>query len=58
MKVLEKNIGRLIKLPKRKTDLQGSLTPIYAESHIPFKIRRIYYLYDLKSGSYRGGHVI
>ena len=50
------NLGKIIKLPKIKTDSQGSLTPIYSKNHIPFKINRVYYLYDIPEGSNRGGH--
>ena len=50
------NLGKIIKLPKIKTESQGSLTPIYSKNHIPFKINRVYYLYDIPEGSNRGGH--
>jgi len=54
---MEKNkLGKIIKLPKIKTESQGSLTPIYSKNHIPFKINRVYYLYDVPEGSNRGGH--
>lgn len=39
-----------IQLPK------GNLTPVYNDLHIPFSVRRIYYLYDIPGGSSRGGH--
>lgn len=44
-----------IDLPKISTH-QGAITPIYGEEHVPFKIRRIYYLYDVPGGENRGGH--
>ena len=50
------NLSEIIRLPKIETKSQGSLTPIYSEKHIPFKINRIYYLYDIPKNSYRGGH--
>lgn len=31
-------------------------TQVVGEFHIPFPIRRIYYLYDIPSGESRGGH--
>ena len=46
---------KLIQLP-RVIDRRGSLTSIYSEEHVPFKIRRIYYLYDVPGGACRGGH--
>jgi len=46
---------RTIILPKISAR-QGSLTPIYCEEHIPFTIKRVYYLYDVPGGESRGGH--
>ncbi|MCW5619881.1 MAG: WxcM-like domain-containing protein [Burkholderiales bacterium] len=37
-------------------DPRGNLTFIEAQRHIPFDIKRIYYLYDVPGGSARGGH--
>lgn len=45
----------LIQLPKI-TDPRGNLTFIEGGNHIPFDIRRVYYLYDVPGGSDRGGH--
>ncbi|WP_217127058.1 sugar 3,4-ketoisomerase [Hydrogenophilus thiooxidans] len=45
----------IIELP-RVTDPRGCLTFIEANRHIPFKIRRVYYLYDVPGGAERGGH--
>lgn len=38
------------------TDPTGSLSFLEAERHIPFPIRRIYYIYDVASGARRGFH--
>jgi dTDP-4-dehydrorhamnose 3,5-epimerase-like enzyme len=46
---------RIIDLPKIE-DTRGNLTFIEGEQHIPFKIKRVYYLYDVPGGSHRGGH--
>lgn len=46
---------KIINLPKL-TDPRGNLTFIEGNRHIPFDIRRIYYLYDVPGGSERGGH--
>ncbi len=35
---------------------RGSLTVVENQQTIPFDINRIYYLYDIPSGSKRGGH--
>ncbi len=40
----------------RINDPRGNLTFIEANRHIPFKIQRIYYLYDVPGGAERGGH--
>ena len=45
----------IINLPKIQ-DPRGNLTFIEGNNHIPFDIRRIYYLYDVPGGSERGGH--
>ena len=49
------NDCKIINLPKL-TDPRGNLTFIEGNRHIPFDIRRIYYLYDVPGGSERGGH--
>jgi hypothetical protein len=49
------NDSKLIDLPKIQ-DPRGNLTFIEGKNHIPFDIRRIYYLYDVPGGSERGGH--
>lgn len=46
---------RLLDLPKISSE-KGNLTFVEAERHIPFAIRRIYYLYDVPGGAERGGH--
>lgn len=46
---------RLINLP-RIHDLRGNLTFIESGRHVPFEIRRVYYLYDVPGGAERGGH--
>ena len=44
----------LIEIPKI-TDIRGNLAIIEKET-IPYKIKRVYYLFDVPSNSYRGGH--
>lgn len=46
---------RIIELP-RITDPRGNLTFVEGSTHIPFDIRRVYYLYDVPGGSDRGEH--
>lgn len=45
----------IIELPKIG-DPRGSLTFVESRRHIPFDIRRVYYLYDMPGGAERGGH--
>jgi len=45
----------IIELPKI-ADRRGNLTFIEADKHVPFSIRRVYYLYDVPGGAERGGH--
>jgi hypothetical protein len=50
------NTCRIIELPKI-TDPRGNLTFIEGGGiHIPFDIKRVYYLYDVPGGAERGGH--
>lgn len=46
---------RLIDLPKI-SDPRGNLTFIEGSRHIPFDIKRVYYLYDVPGGAERGAH--
>jgi dTDP-4-dehydrorhamnose 3,5-epimerase-like enzyme len=46
---------KLIDLPKI-TDQRGNLSVIEGGRHIPFDIKRVYYLYDVPGGSSRAGH--
>jgi dTDP-4-dehydrorhamnose 3,5-epimerase-like enzyme len=47
--------ARIIELPKIH-DPRGNLTFIEAGRHIPFDIKRVYYLYDVPGGESRAGH--
>lgn len=46
---------KIIDLPKI-TDSRGNLTFVEGNKHIPFEIKRVYYLYDVPGGEERGGH--
>jgi dTDP-4-dehydrorhamnose 3,5-epimerase-like enzyme len=46
---------RVVELPKI-TDPRGNLTFVENGNHIPFDIKRVYYLYDVPGGAERGGH--
>lgn len=46
---------QIIKLPKF-LDKRGNLSFIEEEKHIPFKIQRTYWIYDVPGGEVRGGH--
>ncbi len=37
-------------------DPRGNLTFIESHRHIPFEIKRVYYLYDVPAGAERAGH--
>ncbi|WP_027470324.1 sugar 3,4-ketoisomerase [Saccharicrinis fermentans] len=45
----------LIELPKH-LDLRGNLSFIEEDTHLPFKIKRVYWIYDVPGGEVRGGH--
>lgn len=46
---------RIIELPKID-EPRGNLTFVEGGRHIPFRIERVYYLYDVPGGAERGGH--
>jgi hypothetical protein len=46
---------QIIQLPKFE-DPRGNLSFIEEERHIPFKIERAYWIYDVPGGEVRGGH--
>jgi hypothetical protein len=46
---------KIIDLPKI-ADPRGNLTFIEGGRHVPFEIKRVYYLYDVPGGAERGGH--
>jgi dTDP-4-dehydrorhamnose 3,5-epimerase-like enzyme len=49
------NDCKIIELPKI-TDQRGNLTFIEGNRHVPFDIKRIFYIYDIPSGVDRGAH--
>jgi WxcM-like, C-terminal len=46
---------KIMYLPKIE-DVRGNLTFIEGNGHVPFDIKRVYYLYDVPGGESRGGH--
>lgn len=48
-------LPQIINLPKF-LDERGNLSFIEEEKHIPFKIARSYWIYDVPGGEIRGGH--
>jgi hypothetical protein len=40
----------------RINDPRGTLSVVEGQVHIPFDIRRVYWLYDVPGGAERGGH--
>lgn len=47
--------GTIIDLPKF-LDTRGNLSFVEQYKHIPFKIERTYWIYDVPGGEVRGGH--
>lgn len=47
--------AHIIELPKIP-DHRGNLTFIEEQQHIPFKIKRTFWIYDVPGGENRGGH--
>ena len=52
---MEQQNVKILKLPKF-LDARGNLSFIEQENHIPFKIKRVYWIYDVPGGEKRGGH--
>jgi len=46
---------KIIELPKI-SERKGAITPIYGGTHVPFQIKRVFYLYDVPGGEGRGAH--
>ena len=46
---------QIINLPKI-LDPRGNLSFIEEDTHLPFKIRRVYWIYDVPGGEHRGSH--
>lgn len=44
-----------IELPKNSFP-EGNLTYIYNDIHLPFKVKRVFYSYDIPGGESRGAH--
>lgn len=49
------DLCRVIDLPKIR-DVRGNLTFLESGRHVPFDMRRVYYLYDVPGGAERGAH--
>lgn len=49
------NTAQIIHLPKLE-DPRGNLTFVEEARHVPFKIERVYWIYDVPGGQMRGGH--
>ena len=47
--------ARIIELPKI-LDERGNLSFIEGGNHVPFNIRRTYWIYDVPGGMFRNGH--
>lgn len=45
----------IINLPKI-LDVRGNLTFFESNNHVPFEIKRTYWIYDVPGGESRGGH--
>ena len=52
---MKTNVAQVIELPKF-LDKRGNLSFIEEFKHLPFKIERAYWVYDVPGGEVRGGH--
>lgn len=51
----EADIGSIITLP-RIEDARGNLSFVEGGRHVPFAVKRAYWIYDVPGGGTRGGH--
>lgn len=47
--------GKILKLPQIE-DKRGNLSFVENKTHLPFEIKRTYWIYDVPGGTDRGGH--
>ena len=52
---MNQNKCELLELPKF-LDKRGNLSFVEQQNHIPFQIKRTYWIYDVPGGEKRGGH--
>lgn len=52
---MKMNLPYLLEFPKIE-DPRGNLSFIEGNGHVPFDIKRVYYIYDVPAGESRGGH--
>ena len=52
---MKESQNRIISLPKI-SDTRGNLSIIEQLRHVPFEIKRVYWIYDVPGGETRGGH--
>ena len=52
---MTKEQAEIIQLPKI-ADPRGNLTFVESSNHVPFDIKRVYWIYDVPGGETRGGH--
>ena len=53
--MISANEPKIIQLPKIN-DPRGNLTFVEGQQHIPFEIKRTFWIYDVPGGEVRGGH--
>ncbi len=54
---MHSSIYDCIVLPLSKVhNRAGNITIVERENHVPFDVKRVYYLYDIPGGENRGGH--
>ncbi|MCH4551347.1 sugar 3,4-ketoisomerase [Aestuariibaculum lutulentum] len=53
---IEKNTFSLIEIPKIIDEKGRGNLSVIEKDGVPFDIKRVYYLYDVPSDAYRGGH--
>lgn len=47
---------KIIDINQKTGDRRGHITVVENHKQVPFKVQRVYYLYDVPSGKDRGGH--
>ena len=53
--LMSEQFPKIIEIPKH-SDIRGNLSVVDFKTCLPFDLKRVFYVYDIPSGTKRGGH--